>query len=134
MDWRSFSRNIGLIWAAKLTGSSGPGSVTGGCGSGLAGLLVPSGPGGPAAVQSQRGTAALGGPDCSSATAGRDRPGQGPRRVPAEERAQRGAELRVGREARFVRGEARERDPAGTLIGGELVPIARRGCGACRAC
>ena len=53
MDCRSLARNIGLMCAAKLTGSSGPGRVTGGSLPVAAAGGVVSG--GPAAVQSQAG-------------------------------------------------------------------------------
>src|SRR6201996_9851515 len=56
MDCRSLARNIGLTWVAKLTGSSGPGRVTGWPVSPASGWAVVSG--GPAAVQPQAGRAA----------------------------------------------------------------------------
>ena len=52
MDLRSCSRNSGLMCASKVTVSSGPGSVTGGC---CAAAGAGAGAGGPAGPQSQRG-------------------------------------------------------------------------------
>ena len=54
IDLRSCSRNSGLMCAAKLTVSSGPGSVTGASSS----VLGWTGPGGPAGPQSQAGAGA----------------------------------------------------------------------------
>ena len=54
MDWRSFSRNSGLMLAAKLTVSSGPGNVIASCSSAV--LVCPgASAGGPAGPQSQAG-------------------------------------------------------------------------------
>ena len=105
MDCRSLARNIGLMCAAKLTGSPGPGrgdrlrrpgvrarSAGAGLGPAAAAAAVS---GGQAGVQSQLGTVPSGAAPAPRASA--------PGASQAKKRGQGGAELGVGGQPGLVR-------------------------------
>src|ERR1019366_162493 len=107
MDWRSCSRNSGLMCASKLTVWPGPGAAGGGWGGGAGGARSAGGRRAP-------GSAPVGGLP-------RRAPG-----APVQVGGEGGAELGVGGQAGLVGGQAGQRDPAGSLILGETSSRGRR--------
>src|ERR1019366_4382029 len=135
MDWRSCSRNSGLMCASKLTVWPGPGAAGGGWSSVLAwagglawaGVLGWGGGAGPGGGFGGRAGRA---PVPAGQRATRFGAVRGLRRrdpgAPVQVGGEGGAELGVGGQAGLVGGQAGQRDPAGSLVLGETSSRGRR--------